>query len=236
MTECDNIFLYTTQRVICMHKNVSFLSWDPKLQFTPISFEKSILVTFMWETPLTAKPSPLPHHPLTLAVIKIGSGTSSVWNLCTRFSDVNSRGNQWWRREMSAVLSGRWTSPSLLLLLLWFLILQMTSVTSALSLPHLAPLINIIPATTHLLMKHLATLLPTRKAPLGSTSKPAKLDPLLDWFRLCCSTSSALVSNVALPVVLKWTTKSIITLPFLWRNLKKKIQSQGRFPHLNSNP
>ena len=94
---------------------------------------------------------------------------------------------------------------------------------------------KIIPATTHPLLKHSATLLPTRKAWLGSTSKPAKLDPLLDWFRLCLSTSSALVSNVALPVVLKWTTKSIITLPFLWRNLKEKIQSQGRFPHLNSN-
>ena len=31
---------------------------------------------------------------------------SSVWNFCARFSDVTSRGNQWWRREMSAVLSG----------------------------------------------------------------------------------------------------------------------------------
>ena len=32
--------------------------------------------------------------------------TSSVWNFCTRFSDVISRGNQWWRRVMSAVFSG----------------------------------------------------------------------------------------------------------------------------------
>ena len=35
-----------------------------------------------------------------------GSETSSVWNFCTRFSDVISRGNQWWRREMLAVFSG----------------------------------------------------------------------------------------------------------------------------------
>ena len=34
----------------------------------------------------------------------------SVWNFCARFSDVTSRGNQWWRREMSAVFSG-YTSP-----------------------------------------------------------------------------------------------------------------------------
>ena len=34
-----------------------------------------------------------------------GSDRSSVWNFCTRFSDVISRGNQWWRREMSAVFS-----------------------------------------------------------------------------------------------------------------------------------
>ena len=66
-------FLYTTQREICMHKNVSFLSWDPKLQFTPISFEKSILMIFMWESPLTTQPPPLPPTPLTLAVIKMGS-------------------------------------------------------------------------------------------------------------------------------------------------------------------
>ena len=53
MTECDNIFLYTTQREICMHKNVSFLSWDPKLQLKPISFEKSIPMIFMWDPPFT---------------------------------------------------------------------------------------------------------------------------------------------------------------------------------------
>ena len=34
-----------------------------------------------------------------------GSDTSSVWNFCTLSSDVISRGNQWWRREMSAVFS-----------------------------------------------------------------------------------------------------------------------------------
>jgi len=36
----------------------------------------------------------------------LGSDTSSVWNFCVRFSDVISRGKQWWRREMSAVFSG----------------------------------------------------------------------------------------------------------------------------------
>ena len=33
----------------------------------------------------------------------LGSDASSVWNFCARFSDVISRGNQWWRREMSVV-------------------------------------------------------------------------------------------------------------------------------------
>ena len=33
------------------------------------------------------------------------SDTSSEWNFCARFSDVISRGNQWWRRVMSAVFS-----------------------------------------------------------------------------------------------------------------------------------
>jgi len=36
----------------------------------------------------------------------LGSDTSSVWNFYARFSDVILRENQWWRREMSAVLSG----------------------------------------------------------------------------------------------------------------------------------
>ena len=38
--------------------------------------------------------------------LNLGNDASSVWNFCARFSDVISRGNQWWCREMSAVLSG----------------------------------------------------------------------------------------------------------------------------------
>ena len=37
------------------------------------------------------------HHP------DLGSDTSSVCNFCAWFSDVISRGNHWWRREMFAV-------------------------------------------------------------------------------------------------------------------------------------
>ena len=37
---------------------------------------------------------------------ELGTDTSSVWDFYTRFSDVISRGNQWWRPEMSAVFSG----------------------------------------------------------------------------------------------------------------------------------
>ena len=33
------------------------------------------------------------------------SDTSSVWNFCPRFSDVILRENQWWRRQMSPVVS-----------------------------------------------------------------------------------------------------------------------------------
>ena len=33
----------------------------------------------------------------------LGSDTSSVWYFSARFSDIISRGNQWWRRGMSAV-------------------------------------------------------------------------------------------------------------------------------------
>ena len=37
----------------------------------------------------------------------LDSDASSVLNFCARFSDVTfSRGNLWWRREMSAVFSG----------------------------------------------------------------------------------------------------------------------------------
>ena len=35
-----------------------------------------------------------------------GSDVSSVWSFCARFSDVISRGNRCWRREMSVVFSG----------------------------------------------------------------------------------------------------------------------------------
>ena len=31
---------------------------------------------------------------------------SSVWNFCGHFSDVVSKGNQWWHLEMSAIFSG----------------------------------------------------------------------------------------------------------------------------------
>ena len=36
---------------------------------------------------------------------------SSVWYFCARFSDVVSRGNQWWRRKMTSVFSG-YQTPS----------------------------------------------------------------------------------------------------------------------------
>ena len=36
----------------------------------------------------------------------LGSDPLSVWNFYARFSDVFSRGNPWWRWEMSAVFSG----------------------------------------------------------------------------------------------------------------------------------
>lgn len=36
----------------------------------------------------------------------LGSNTSSVWNFCTISPDVILRGNQFWRRDMSVVLSG----------------------------------------------------------------------------------------------------------------------------------
>ena len=37
---------------------------------------------------------------------ELGGDTPSVWDFGTRFSDVVWRGNQWWRREMSALFSG----------------------------------------------------------------------------------------------------------------------------------
>ena len=36
----------------------------------------------------------------------LGSDASSVWNFCVRSSEIVSQGNQWWRHEISAVLSG----------------------------------------------------------------------------------------------------------------------------------
>ena len=42
----------------------------------------------------------------------LGSDAPSVWNFFARFSDVISRANQWWRREMSAVFSGYTSSLS----------------------------------------------------------------------------------------------------------------------------
>ena len=36
----------------------------------------------------------------------LSSDASSVWNFCARFLDVISRGNLWWRRDMSSVFSG----------------------------------------------------------------------------------------------------------------------------------
>ena len=35
----------------------------------------------------------------------LGCVASAVWNLCAHLSNVISRGNKWWRHEMSAVLS-----------------------------------------------------------------------------------------------------------------------------------
>ena len=47
----------------------------------------------------------------------LGSDSSSVWNFYARFSDVVSRGNQWWRQEMSAIFPGQiWQYDSLFLL------------------------------------------------------------------------------------------------------------------------
>ena len=48
-----------------------------------------------WESSTNQK-----HYP------DLGSDASSVWNLCAHFSDVISRGNHRWRREMSSVFSG----------------------------------------------------------------------------------------------------------------------------------
>ena len=42
----------------------------------------------------------------------LGSDASSVWNLQAPFSNVISRGNQWWRREKSAVFSSYAQQPA----------------------------------------------------------------------------------------------------------------------------
>ena len=42
-----------------------------------------------------------------ISVVLIRISKISLWNICTRFSDVIWRGNQWWRREISAVFSGQ---------------------------------------------------------------------------------------------------------------------------------
>ena len=43
--------------------------------------------------------------------------TSSVWNFCAHFSDVVSRGNQWWYHKVLAVFSG--CSTAMLAILTW---------------------------------------------------------------------------------------------------------------------
>ena len=44
----------------------------------------------------------------------LGSDASSVWSFCARFSDVISRANPWWPRNMSAVFSGHGNVQELL--------------------------------------------------------------------------------------------------------------------------
>ena len=55
------------------------------------------------------------HYPV------LGIDASSVWIFYSRFSDVVSRGNQWWRREMWAFfLRLVWSEPSPFVLYLQF--------------------------------------------------------------------------------------------------------------------
>ena len=42
-----------------------------------------------------------------ISVVLIRISKISLWNICTRFSDVIWQGNQWWRREISAIFSGQ---------------------------------------------------------------------------------------------------------------------------------
>ena len=46
------------------------------------------------------------HTDKTIDYLDLGSDASLVWNFCARFLDVIWGGNQWWRREMSAVFQG----------------------------------------------------------------------------------------------------------------------------------
>ena len=52
----------------------------------------------------------------------LGSDASSVWNFCARFSDVISRGNQWWRCEMLVVFSGWDGNKKITKNILWLVI------------------------------------------------------------------------------------------------------------------
>ena len=47
----------------------------------------------------------LPQPIRSTTLVWVLNDASSVWNFCTRLLDVISQGNQWWRREMSAVFS-----------------------------------------------------------------------------------------------------------------------------------
>ena len=52
-------------------------------------------------------------HDQSGALPRSGYWTSSVWNVCAPSSDVISRGNQWWRQEMSVFFSGYHSVPPL---------------------------------------------------------------------------------------------------------------------------
>ena len=55
-----------------------------------------------WKTPQKSKSVPR----LLSMIVDLGSDASSVWNFCSCYLDVISRGNHSWCREMSAVFSG----------------------------------------------------------------------------------------------------------------------------------
>ena len=54
------------------------------------------LVTYVY-TPVSRDSTNQKHYP------DLGCDESSVSSFCARFSEVISRGNQWWRHQMSAV-------------------------------------------------------------------------------------------------------------------------------------